>query len=147
MSLIQHHRFNQNWFHQFVFMILFPRWPVIGLFRTAKLYSIPPVIVSSSGSELQTTDSLKSVMFLEHLQEFHLDICIPSYSSSPQVFCLWMNSGRGWNPNLEGSYLPDYSEYEADFWTQCSSGFYLRSLKFSASDTSSKSEYSDCTKT
>ena len=38
---------------------------------------------------------LNYVIFLEHLQEFHLDLCSPSYNSSPQVSCLWMNSGRG----------------------------------------------------
>ena len=64
-------------------------------------------------------------MFLEHLQEFHLDLCSPSYNNSAQVSCLGMNSRRGWNPNLEGSYLPEYRESEAEFWTQCTSGFYL----------------------
>ena len=49
---------------------------------------------------------LKSVIFLEHLQEFNLDLCSPIYCRSPQVSCLWMISGRGWNPNLEGSYIP-----------------------------------------
>ena len=53
---------------------------------------------------------LKSVPFLGHLQEFHLDLCIPIYCRYPQVSCLWMISGRGWNPNLERSYLPEYSE-------------------------------------
>ena len=67
---------------------------------------------------------LQSVPFLEHLQEFHLDLCISRYCRSPQMSCLGMNFGRGWNPNLERSYLPEYSEYEADFWTQCSSGCY-----------------------
>ena len=43
---------------------------------------------------------LESVPFLEHLQKFHLDLCSPSYCRSPQVSCLWMISGRGWNPNL-----------------------------------------------
>ena len=51
------------------------------------------------------------------------------------------------NPNLEGSYLPEYSESEAAFWTQCTSGFYLRPLQFLASDTSPNAEYSECTKT
>ena len=90
---------------------------------------------------------LQSVIFLEHLQEFHLDLCSPSYSSSPQVSYLWMNSGRGWNPNLEGSYLQEYSESEAEFWTQCTSGFYLWPLQFSAPEPSPISEYSESTKT
>ena len=90
---------------------------------------------------------LNFVLFLEHLQEFHLEVCIPSYRNSPQVSCLGMNSGKGWNPNLEGSYLPRYSEYEVNFWTQCSSGFYIRYLQFSASAISPISEYSDGTKT
>ena len=38
---------------------------------------------------------LNSVPFLEHLHKFHLDLCIPRYSSSPQVSCLGMNPGRG----------------------------------------------------
>ena len=58
---------------------------------------------------------LQSVPFLEHLQEFYLDLCSPIYFNSPQVSCLGMNSGWGWNPNLEGSYLAEYSEYEDDF--------------------------------
>ena len=62
---------------------------------------------------------LQSVSFLEQLQEFHLDLCIPRYCRSPQVSCLWMISGRGWNPNLERSYLPEYSEYEDVCWIQC----------------------------
>ena len=32
--------------------------------------------------------------------------------NSPQVSCLGMNPGRGWNPNLEESYLLEYSESE-----------------------------------
>ena len=54
---------------------------------------------------------------MENLQEFYLDIGIPIYSNFPQVSCLGMNSGRGWNPNLEGSYLLIYRDYEAEFWT------------------------------
>ena len=38
---------------------------------------------------------LKSVPFLEHLQEFYLDLGIPRYCNSPQVSCLGMNSGWG----------------------------------------------------
>ena len=62
---------------------------------------------------------LKSVPFLEHLQEFHLDICISRYCISPQMSCSGMNSGRGWNPNLEGSYIPEYNKSETEVWTQC----------------------------
>ena len=58
------------------------------------------------------------MLFLEHLQELHLDLCSPIYSNFPQVSYLGMNSGRGWNPNLEGSYLPEYSESEAELLEQ-----------------------------
>ena len=89
----------------------------------------------------------QSVPFMEHLQEFHLDLCSSRYCRSPQMSCLGMNSGRGWNPNLERSYLLEYSESESDVWTQDSSGFYICPLQFSASETLSTSEYNDCTKT
>ena len=56
MSLIQHHKFHQNGFHHLGLMIIFPRSPVIGLFRTAKLYGMPRVIGSSSESDIQTTE-------------------------------------------------------------------------------------------
>ena len=56
MSLIQHHRFHQNWFHQFGFMILFPRWPVTGLFRISKLYSMPRVTGWSFESDILTRE-------------------------------------------------------------------------------------------
>ena len=79
---------------------------------------------------------LKVVLFLENIQEFHLDLGIPSYSDYLHVSCLEMNYGRGWNPNLEGSYLPEYGEYEAKFWIQCKSGFYLWPLQFSTPNTS-----------
>ena len=55
---------------------------------------------------------VQSVPYLEHLVKFHLDIFSPRYNNSPQVSCLGMNGGRGWNPDLEESYLPEYSEYE-----------------------------------
>ena len=90
---------------------------------------------------------LKSIPFIEHLQEFHLDLFSPRYCISPQVSCLWMISGRGWNPNLERSHLLEYSESEASLWTQCSKAFYILSLKFSDSDTSPTLEYSEFTKT
>ena len=48
---------------------------------------------------------LQSAPFLEHLQEFHLDLCSPRYCNYPQVSCLWMICRRGWNPNFKRSYL------------------------------------------
>ena len=53
------------------------------------------------------------VPFLEHLHKCHFDLCIPRYRNSPQVSCLGMNPGIGWNPNLEGSYLLEFSEFES----------------------------------
>ena len=58
-----------------------------------------------------------------------------------------MNPGRGWNPNLEGSYHPEYREYEAKFWKQCKSGFYIWPVKFLANEPSPILRYSECTKT
>ena len=91
--------------------------------------------------------NLQYVPFLEHLPKFHLDLFSPRYSNSPQVSCSGMNSGRGWNPNLEGSYCPEYRESEAEFWQKCTSGFYLWPLQFSVPDTFPISGYSECTKT
>ena len=71
------------------------------------------------------TQQLKSIPYLEHLDKFHLDLRIPRYSNSPKVSCLGMNPRRGWNPNLEESYLPEYSEYEAEIFTQGTSGLYI----------------------
>ena len=65
----------------------------------------------------------------------------------PQVSCLGMNSGGGWNPNFDGSYLPEYSEYEAEFWTQCKPGFHLQPLLVSAHEPFPILGYSECTKT
>ena len=70
------------------------------------------------------------MLFLKHLHKFHLDLCSPIYSNSPQVSCLGMNPGRGWNSNLEGSYLVDYSKSEAEFWTQCHQDFIFYLCKF-----------------
>ena len=53
--------------------------------------------------------------YLEHLVKFHLDLLIQRYCNSPQVSYLGMNSGRGWNPNLERTYLLEYSESEDEF--------------------------------
>ena len=58
-----------------------------------------------------------------------------------------MNPGRGWNPDLEESYLPEHSEYEPQIFTHGTSVFYLRPMKIMAPDTSSISRYSECTKT
>ena len=62
---------------------------------------------------------VKSIPFLTHLHKFILDLCSPRYGNSPQVSCLWMNPRRGWNPELEESYLPEYSESEVESFTQC----------------------------
>ena len=88
---------------------------------------------------------VQSVFFLEHLQEFNLDLCIPRYSNVPQVSCLGMNSGGGWNPNLEGSYLPEYGDSEADILTTCTEGFYRQPMKFSTPDHFPISIYRECT--
>ena len=88
-----------------------------------------------------------SVPYLEHVVKFHLELCIPRYNNSPTVSCLGMNLGRGWNPDLEESYLPKYSEDEAKRFTQGTSGFYLLPVKILAPDNSSISRYSECTKT
>ena len=87
------------------------------------------------------------VPFLENLHKFHLDLFSLRYRNSPQVSCLGMNSGRGWNPNLEGSYLPEYSEYEAEFWTQCTSRVYIRPLHVLSHEPSPILGYSEFTKT
>ena len=109
LSLFPNHRIHQNWFHQLGLMSVFPRWPVSRLLIIAKLYGIPCVTVSSSGSEILTTES--SVRALSGTSwNIHLDLCSRRYNNSPQVSCLGMNPGRGWNPNLEESYLLEYSE-------------------------------------
>ena len=90
---------------------------------------------------------VQSVPFLKHLQKFHLDLCSLRYNNSPHVSCLGMNPGRGWNPNVEGSYLLEYSESEAEIWTKCKLGFYLQSVSFSTLDPSQIPRYSECTKT
>ena len=40
-----------------------------------------------------------------------------------------MNPRRGWNPDLEESYLQEYSESESKIFTQGTSGFYLWPMK------------------
>ena len=58
-----------------------------------------------------------------------------------------MNPGRGWNHDLEESYLPGYSGFEAEIFTHGTSGFYIRRMKVSVPDTSSIPRYIECTKT
>ena len=57
-----------------------------------------------------------------------------------------MNLGRGWNPDLEESYLHEYSEYEAATFTQDTSGIYIWPVIVLAHDPSPISRYSECTK-
>ena len=57
-----------------------------------------------------------------------------------------MNPGRGWNPNLEESYLPEDNESDAEIFTQGTSGFNLHPMKHLAPFPSSISIYSECTK-
>ena len=54
-----------------------------------------------------------------------------------------MNPGRGWNPNLEGSYLLDYRESEAEMFTHGTKRFYLCPVKFSSPEPSPISIYSE----
>ena len=61
---------------------------------------------------------VQSIPFLENLGKFNLDLCIPRYRNSPQVSYLGMNPGRGWNPELEESHLPEYRESKAEIFTQ-----------------------------
>ena len=56
-----------------------------------------------------------------------------------------MNPRRGWNPNLEESYLLEYSEYEAETWTQCTSGIYIQPMSFLAPTPSRILIYSEST--
>ena len=57
------------------------------------------------------------------------------------------NPGRGRNPNLEESYLLEYSELEAEIWRQCTSGIYIQRVKVSAPIPSPILRYSEYTKT
>ena len=58
-----------------------------------------------------------------------------------------MNLARGWNPDLEESYLLEYSEPEVEIFTHGTFGSYLWHIKISAPGPSSISQYSKCTKT
>ena len=69
---------------------------------------------------------------MEHLSKFHLDVRSPRYRNSPYVSYLGMNPGRGWNPNLEESYLSEYIEYEAEIFTEGTYRFHLRPMKILA---------------
>ena len=86
------------------------------------------------------------MIFLEHFQEFNLDLCSQIYSNFPQVSCLGMNYGRGWNSILEESYLPEYSESKAETFTQRTPRIYLQTMKVSAVEPSPISIYSEYTK-
>ena len=57
-----------------------------------------------------------------------------------------MNPGRGWNPDFEESYLPEYREYEAKNFTHGTSGIYLRIVNVLAPDPYPISIYSEFTK-
>ena len=56
MSYFQHYRLEHNWFYQLELMRVFPRWLILGLFRRANFKRLPRVTVSSSGSEILTTE-------------------------------------------------------------------------------------------
>ena len=58
-----------------------------------------------------------------------------------------MNPRRGWNPDLEESYLPEYSESEDKSFTQFFAQTFIWPVKISASEPSPISRYSECTKT
>ena len=58
-----------------------------------------------------------------------------------------MNLGGGWNPGLEESYLLEYREYEAEKFTQGTSGIYLHLVKVLAPNPSPISTYRESTKT
>ena len=86
------------------------------------------------------------VPYLENLEKFPLDLFIPRYSNSPKVSCFGMNPGSRWNPDLEESNLPEYSEYEAKNFTQGTSGIYIWPVNVSAPEPSPISRYRKCTK-
>ena len=90
---------------------------------------------------------LKSMPYLENLAKFNLDLCSLRYCNYPYVSCLGMNPRRRWNPNLEESYLVEYSESEAEYWIQHTSRIYLRPVKVLALETSAIPRYNEFTKT
>ena len=58
-----------------------------------------------------------------------------------------MNPGRGWNTDLEESYLPTYSETEAETFTHGTLGIHIWPVKVSVPDPSPILRYNECTKT
>ena len=58
-----------------------------------------------------------------------------------------MNHGRGWNPDLEKSYILEYSESKAKSFRKGTPRFYIRPMKILAPDPYFISRYSKCTKT
>ena len=58
-----------------------------------------------------------------------------------------MNPRRGWNPDLEESYLPEYSESEAESLTHSTFGIYLQPINILTPEPSLISRNSECTKT
>ena len=54
-----------------------------------------------------------------------------------------MNPRRGWNPDLEESYLLNYSEYEVEIFTKCTKRIFLGLIKISASEPSPISCYKE----
>ena len=58
-----------------------------------------------------------------------------------------MNPGRGWNHDLEESYIPKYNEFDAEMFTYGTLEFYLRFVKILALGPSSISRYCIFTKT
>ena len=57
------------------------------------------------------------------------------------------NPRRGWNPNLEESYILEYRESEVETWIQCTSGIYLLPVKVSTPEPCPISRYIESTKT
>ena len=57
-----------------------------------------------------------------------------------------MNPGRGWNPDLEESYLREYSESEPETSTHGTSGIYFQLVNVSAPNPSPISRYSEFNK-
>ena len=110
------------------------------------LYIIPRVIVSPSGSKKFTTErTIYSLYGTSWKIQFGLRN--RRYSNSPKVSFLGMNPGLGWKPDLEESYLREYSDYQATKFTQGTWGIYLQLVKFLAPDPSPILRYSECTKT
>ena len=54
-----------------------------------------------------------------------------------------MNSGRGWNPELEESYLLNYSESEVETFTHGTTRSHIRLVKVSSPEPSPISRYSE----